>query len=361
MKKIKSIPVFAAAMMLAVICNATIRIADNNPGAPNDGVHNFSSLQGAYDACSAVSPYDTVYLQGSNTSYGGLYVYKPVTFIGTGFNPAGQPGKTNTLYSSVSFFSLQSTSASGSTFIGIRVTDLYNRDNPVNNINIKRCLISDMIECFNGNNGGIGGNNWVIEGCLFTSTGTNAGGISNQSNGSSNIVYRNNIFNGQCGGTNNQSSGYQYYNNVFLNTTNTNYIGDHPQGASVYNNIFYGLIPALWSGLNFFNNAAYVAAGGSFPGTGNVIYTTTAPFFVSAAPGAFSFSNNYTIVAASPLLTGGSGGAEQGVYGGTSQGVFTMTGIPAMPNVLQFTTIPANPNIYANAPLNVNIISKRIQ
>jgi len=353
MKKIKSILVFAAAMMLAVICNATVRTADNNLGAPNDGVHNFSTLAAAYTA--SVNG-DTIYVQGSSIIYPSLTLGKLLTLIGTGFNPASYPPKQNALYSTLASINFY-TGCAGSKIIGFRLNSIYTGNNQDNHdVSIIRCMFISNYDGANNNSECPQNNSWIIEGCLFTNTG-NFSLIGTCP--LSNVIFRNNIISGSIS----VGSGFQVYNNIFLQSYFT--IINTTGGSSnnnVYNNIFYGGNGVgTPGGLTFFYNALYISGGGSLPGAGNIVYTTTAPFFVSAAPGAFSFSNNYQIIAGSPLLTGGVSGAQQGVYGGTSLGAFTMTGFPALPNVLQFTVSPTNPTIPANAPLNVNIISKRIQ
>ncbi len=348
-------------MLFAVCCRATIRTVDNNPGAPNNGTTNFSSFGSAY---SASSNNDTIFVVGSNTSYGIVSLSKPLVIIGTGHGPQVLAGKSNTLVSTFTEIHFNA-GADNTKLVGLTIGIIYqdNSFSNCNNVIISRCRVTDRLDGGNWCNCRFPTcNNWIIEGSVFTNT-TDCFGFANSSSStpvvSTGLILRNNVFAGKLAFAYN-SSGFQVYNNIFLRTSGADYFYNGGGVFQLYNNIFYSFIPNP-ANFNAFNNAVYYPSGGTFPGTGNVVYTATTQFFVSAAPGPFSYSNNYQIVGGSPLLTGGSGGAEQGAYGGTSQGVFTMSGAPAMPNMLQFITIPPNVTIYANAPLNVNIVTKRVQ
>jgi len=67
-------------MATAFFASATIITVDNNVNSPAD----YADLQAAHDA---VAEGDTIYVAGSQTTYGILYVTKKLVLIGNGFNP----------------------------------------------------------------------------------------------------------------------------------------------------------------------------------------------------------------------------------------------------------------------------------
>lgn len=113
MKKGESILAFAAAMMFAVICNATVRTVNNNFSGPGQ----FTTIDAAI-AASSDAVMDTILVAGSSNLYGAFTITKRVCIIGTGWNPQ----KQNPLRSTIGIGGdcvFNSSAASGSYIIGL--------------------------------------------------------------------------------------------------------------------------------------------------------------------------------------------------------------------------------------------------
>jgi len=90
------------AMFFALNATATVWRVNNNPGVDAD----FSNLQTAINDA-AVQPFDTLYVEGSSTSYGDINIHKPLTLIGTGYflsqNDTSQANKNPSKISTLVF------------------------------------------------------------------------------------------------------------------------------------------------------------------------------------------------------------------------------------------------------------------
>ena len=78
MRKLSILTVLA--IVFAVSANATVWRVNNTPNVDAD----FSSLSTAVNDAS-VLPFDTLYVEGSNSSYGTSGVTKPLILIGSGY------------------------------------------------------------------------------------------------------------------------------------------------------------------------------------------------------------------------------------------------------------------------------------
>ncbi|OQX80559.1 MAG: hypothetical protein B6D61_01855, partial [Bacteroidetes bacterium 4484_249] len=78
MRKISILTVLA--IVFAMSANATVWRVNNNTQVDAD----FSNLQTAVNDA-GVLPYDTLYVEASNTSYGNVDVNKPLIIIGAGY------------------------------------------------------------------------------------------------------------------------------------------------------------------------------------------------------------------------------------------------------------------------------------
>jgi len=89
-------------MFFAFNAAATVWRVNNNPGVDAD----FNNLQTAINDA-AVQPFDTLYVEGSNTSYGDIDIDKPLVLIGTGYflneNDTTQANKNPSKISTVDF------------------------------------------------------------------------------------------------------------------------------------------------------------------------------------------------------------------------------------------------------------------
>ena len=135
MKKILLSLVFAA---IATSAHATIRTVNNG----TVGAGQYTSVQTAVDA-SAVG--DTIYIHGSQTSYGNVTLNKRLVLIGAGHNITGTQFNFKTLLDNILLSQGNSTTLpTGSTIKGINFGSIYGSGGtlPVNNITLERNYIS---------------------------------------------------------------------------------------------------------------------------------------------------------------------------------------------------------------------------
>lgn len=360
--------------------SAAIITVSNNPNIPGQ----YSNLQTAIDAA---APDDTLYVQGSVTSYGNVTITKKLNIIGSGMLPDNTSHLGTTLGEIRYRVSADgTTSPSGSTITGCNIYILYlcisnigSNVYSVSNISIYRNKIS------------------LISGSGYNSTSSYSGiHIYNNIVGTLNIdllggnsVVNNNVF---ISGV--QSTGYIDRGNWVLAN---NFIGDRIFGcynATIVNNIIYSSSSYYNNNsgnyyCNFtknlfysYNNYQFLANflnnssdNNTFNTTyGNIInqnpsfvkYTISDPIY------SYSMSNppsgpfvDFHLNNDSPGKNYGTDGTDIGIYGGTTPFVegattdsrFRYFPMPAMPQMLDLTI--TNPSIPANSTLNVNFSAEK--
>ncbi len=338
---------------ISTIASATIVTLDNNLGAPNDGLHNFNNLQAAYNGTSAG---DTIYIQGSPTSYGDLNINThPSVFIGPGFNP--ENGK---LPATLGIISLSPGPSNGVVFMGFIVNTFFltsdgGTQGIYTNLSAIRCKITGDIHTF----GCCYGHNQIfVTGCVFTSTGVDINLSYNV--GSSRIS--NSIFNGSIIVDNYNNT---INNNIFLGTVNA--FGGGINRCTVYNNIFFRSSPnAIINNSTFNNNIIFQCSGsnaiptGSNGNTGSNNYPGINPGFGGGFPAAGDF---YSTVydfhpTAAEALNGGVSGSTIGVFDLNNN--FIEYGEPGFPRISSFI-INGNTNVPQTGTLNIMIEGNRVK
>ncbi len=332
-----------SAILLNVICYAKIWRVNNNVGINAD----FTTLQAAHNGAATG---DTLYLEGSPTSYGALTCTKKLAIIGTGYfldqNPDLQANAAISKVDAISF----NTGSAGSSIQGVSLSNSIIYVN-VSNILIRRNYFgspSGTNPIYNAQPNLIqiasnASNIFITQNFCVTiyAPGTSTG-----------ILIINNLI----------GIGYEYgYPNVSSTCLNlsANCI------AIVKNNIFRNGQVSIFNS-NLSNNIMYV---GALAGTGNLLSNNigngtqfgTASGNQSNVSMASvfeltgSFDGAYKLKAGSPAIGAGYGSTAQipvdaGMFGGTSP--YALSGIPAIPSIYFFSNQPVGSN---SDPIKVQV------
>jgi hypothetical protein len=289
--------IFYASQLDATIITVSNNVQDNNAAQ-------YSSLQDAFDAASAG---DTVFVSGSSTSYGYVYLSKQIVLIGAGYNPNNQ----TQLKSQITQFSIEIgmdgfgnpvSNPSGTKIMGFEISYMFVYDN-VNDIEVARNYISYLY--FYGS----GLTDWLIINNIIYS-------IYNSNNYAIGVVISNNIITYDI--YRSSGSSVLISNNLFIKASGASFV--NVENAIITNNIFYG---AETSGCDYctFNNN--ISIGGGYTefayennsAANNLVSTN--PQFESVAATAFSYGDDYHLGSSSPGIEGGTDNTDIGIYGGS--------------------------------------------
>ena len=322
MKK-RQILILSGLIVCGIISGQHLIRVNNNPGAGAD----YATLQEANDNA---SDGDTIYMEGSVTSYEGADISRRLTIIGPGYflseNDSTQANKMEANVGNVFFNS----GSAGSIITGVHVSAIYIR---ADDISVTRCNISQVY--IDGEVDQI----LIVQNYLYQ---LYEGWNSKISNGiiSSNIVtYAMNL---------GQSSGpLQITNNVFI------YLYANPlsvYNASIANNIICypsGGIPVN-TGNTITNNI--LASDGTNSG-GNQYNVAMANVFVDFnGDKGFSTDGRWQLRTGSPATGAGVSGVDCGVFGGVTP--YVLSGVPALPHIYE-AEIPGT--AYSGEGLNCSI------
>ena len=315
------------------LAEAAVLIVDNTPGAGAP----YTTLQGAINAASAG---DTIMVQPSATSYGGVSINKKLTLIGPGHYPEPRNNAT------VGVITL-TTGSSGTTITGLQLQAASCATNNV--VHDLRILRNHFFyqSPLRGSNMGNSSNGWLVEGNVFVEN-TACGGclmIDLQTQSNNNWVFRNNIFvTRNTASTNTRlfsdlNATTLLYHNIIIHRNPGQIFGgpigswgDECFNALFQNNIIW-VTNASFTDLDvnctncqWVHNLTYHSSAtlDVLPGTTNL--DNTNPQFVNVPTSDFSYDNDYHCAPGSPGATGASDGSMVGVHGGSFP--FTMNGLP---------------------------------
>ncbi len=328
---------FLSAICMSLESRAVIHIVNNSTATPGQ----FSSLQAAINAATAM---DTVYLAGTDVTYGAVSTNKQLTFIGPGFDlGSGSPSGIAQL----GVVSLTGPTANNCKFMGLRLFQIISTDAAISlfsGIQVIRCQIDDCLYLSNDD-----WTNCTVEGCLFTSAGPNVTGNNSAANLLASNV-RNNIF-----------AGILYYvstntikNNLFLGNANGNLsIVFSGSNNTFHNNICIGRnCTSIDLVSNITSNISFSCLNGNFNGAGN--FPNTDPLFVSYPLGAYNWAYNFSLQAGSPALGAGTDGVDIGVYGG--DGIYRKDHEPNIP-VVRSLSVEATNVFPVNSTITIQVNS----
>jgi hypothetical protein len=327
MKKLLFSLVIAAT---AITANATVRTVNN--GTVSAG--QYTKVQDAVDVSKAG---DTIYIHGSQTTYGDVTLNKRLVLMGAGHNLTGTQYNFITTLGNIYLSQGNSTTLpTGSTIKGIDFDNIYGSGGslPVNNITLERNYISSYVNIL--------GTGWI---CRNNFTGGLT--ISNFKN----TIVSNNVI-GNYIYTSNQPS-VIITNNIFLN----NFYYSGVNYATITNNIFINPSYANFSGSqNTWNKNIVIYSDSAnyktFPPAGNTgvgnlntvdeQFTETIPLDISLAN---ATAQDWIVAATSLGFKYGTDGTDVGIYGG-SYPMPNTTGAPNIPQIismdLQNSVIPQN-------------------
>ena len=350
------ITILAAMFFIATISSyATVRTVSNDPA----GGSQFNSLQSAYDA--AVNG-DTLLLAGTNITYNitgcNQHWSKALTVIGIGFNPQKQNAKRsmigNTACQCGHFF--LGSGASGSKFYGIEFSATGCNEHvffqgAISNVLFESCKFAIGINFGNQTTSNI-----AFRNCIFD---WNNNGVMHMGGGGnvvSNVLISNCVFDGYIEGNGNPFVTMIIDHCIFLDGTFSNL-----HYATITNNIFMNSFPGGTGNSTYLNNICRVA--GTFPpaalggntGSGNI--NATDPLLVSVPASTFySTSHDYHLQAGSPAIGTAADATDIGVHGGTS--LFSEQG-EVLINPIMRQVIINNATVAPNGTLNVNIVATK--
>lgn len=314
----------AALLLTTTITQAKIWRVNNNFGVRAD----FTQLSEAANN-SQVAAGDTIYLEGSSTSYQGFNLYKRLVIIGTGYFLSGTNGnaglQANPYPATVTLYI--DSLASGSVFMGLDLT--ANLDGGTDNIRIERCylsigqwtpghIISNLIinKCFIHSHRftTFPTENLEVTNCIFEATVSYMGGM--------NSLYRNNTF----FNANLTISNAYIANNIFLGSNFT------PTSCTIKYNISSGnILPA---------------------GNGNVNGVPANSLFV----GGNSRDGKHMLPSTSPARGAGEPIAgitpDCGAYG--TPDPYRLSGIPPIPTIYELVVPASIPSTSSTLPVTVS-------
>jgi len=302
-------------------------------------------------AINAANNGDTIYVSGSNSTYGNVIVNKKLVLIGTGFNPQKEFPVVAQLNSLALDSIIGQSSGAGSLIEGFNFlpnnsfqslscgsgpsTGYYNiyTNTCLNNVTIRRNQFASFIA--------VGGANWVLENNIIISSNIHVWN-------NINAVIRNNII--QFGSIlYSHQPNILVSNNLFINAYSA---FDNFDNGNITNNIFYGATPVNVGSGVFNNNLTFNTNQNTLPygsnvGSGNI--NNQDPQFTSIQTLNYQFNplDNYKLLATSPGHNAGTDGTDIGPYGGASP--FPSSPISGEPQVPQVKNMNIN---NSNLPLN---------
>lgn len=317
-------------LILAVVCllttfgitaQTTITV-DNNPGSTTTHQTLQSAVTDAVDG-------DIIYLQPSETVYGSAIINKPLTIVGRSHSQPNKRSRCDVL----------NIIASNVTVKGFNTNFL--RINPtvdIENINIFEVSCNSIMTVGSSTTGLV--SDVVIQGSVLR-------GIDVAST-TENVLIANNIFSTSNPLTINQAATTIVTNNVFKTISTTNpvvLVNNDTASLILTNNMFFGGGAGNTDRTFEFDTGNFTLNNNlTFrPGSPNIILSTTNggsltqnntlaninPLFTNIQSGtvnsfgggssynpAADLSDDFTLQAGSPALTGGTNGSQIGVYGG---------------------------------------------
>ncbi len=343
MKKVYHLLAIALLQFVYFGASANVWRVNNNPGASA----NFSTLDAAVNDASVVNG-DTLYIEGSATSYYDATISKQLTIIGTGYfldtsdvNYPANPGLQYNKYSSVIRSINLIDGSSGCKFIGIVFANGTIYGSVWNNITFEKCDIAESFITPDASNSGLTIRKCIILGATLT---CNSGSLTD-------FTCENNIFTGFWASPNlvNLSGS----NNIFRNNS-----FDSPgisnimsiSNCYVANNIFANNngTPVNFTNCNIKNNLFQQNQALPNSAVNNLINVDMSTVYVGGTTG--SIDSRLMLKPGSPAIAAGVtvGNVvtpDCGAFGATDP--YKLSGIPAIPTIYSITaptSIPSGTN-----------------
>ncbi len=318
--------------------NATSWRVNNNPAIDAD----FSTFEAAVAGASAG---DTLYMEGSNFTYGECVLTKPLVLIGPGFYlTENDSTQVSNLEANFVRFTVDST-ASGSQIYGCEFNDrVY-----INGSNIVFARNWVYGESSYGIGIYVGEANDVVNCSIIQNLCNNIkGGYYSYDPVAHNTLIANNIIYGNINFNDNAT-------NVIFNNIIKNVVDVH--NSIVKNNIrLSGGIPGFKvnTGNIFEYNLTNYATPP--PGTGNVGGIDPIEVFADYEETlGFSTDGKWHLKEGSPAIGAGENGTDCGVFGGTSP--YILSGLPAVPHIYE-AIVPTSGSAASGLPVTIKVKSQ---
>jgi hypothetical protein len=334
------------AMFFATNAAATVWRVNNNAGVSAD----FNNLQTAINSASVLA-FDTLYVEGSYTTYGAISLSKPLILIGTGYFLSENDTTQAFMYNSTISSANINSGSEGSKIIGFLIDgrDIVG----FCSIYIKSSHITILRNRMIYNGGTdfaikLAGNDLhdiVVEGNFISLINGGGAGIGTFSNGANglNIIIRNNYIKAYNYSINlpiNSYNGIFVSNNILTKALQTN-------SAIFTNNIMIeGTISG--SGNAYYNNIGNSTQFGSQ--NGNQQNVNMSNVFVNHTSGV---DNGLLLKPGSPAIGAGFGGVDCGIFGGENP--YVLSGLPPIPSIFEVNQAGIGS---PNTPIQVNLKAK---
>lgn len=347
---------FCFCAILGSVAFAKVHTVNNNLQSPGQ----FTTIQAAHDAATAG---DTILVAASPSGYAGATFTKKICLIGAGMRPGEKKDNSATSYLSGSI--TLATGSDGSSIIGMQFNGFGISSNvSVNNVQVLRNYFPGgcNVISFGGNT-----SNWIIANNYMFQASCCCTTIDGNNRAFSNMLIQNNVFTDgstcNCGsflmtGFGNAASCIFSNNLVYSDQTGDGAFNG-VNNFIIENNIFHTAAPTGLSNSVINNNLTFGTNQNTLPygnnsGLNNIADTdpqlTT---FSRTNKGPFQ---DFQPVAASPARTGGVGGTQMGVYGGSFNWV--NSAVPPIPVIKNFN-LTSGATVPAGGSLNIKVTATK--
>lgn len=315
--KIFYFPSFILLCLLSFdLLGAVLRV--NNQLATDESQKIFASIQLAHDFA---QPGDTLMVEGSSTNYASSTFTKRMIVIGTGYFLADNPQtQANQLQVRINGIIYLNKGSEGSFLIGLTFLETSSLNGPnlrTNNITIIRCYLANPV-VFSDNI-----QNIIIAQNYFRG---NAISVSSSLNSFSDVVFNNNIVNGNLQTGSNENRVFsQVAHNIFRGTANNT--------ISIRTGLFRNNVIASNASVTILGTAQNNLVVGTQLGGNSNQTISLDQLFVGEDTN--SSDGQFRIKSDSPLRTAGFDGVEPGIFGGNSP--YVLSGIPPVPTIYEFS------------------------
>ena len=349
-----------ACMGLTFLGHAKVLTVSNNVASPGQ----YTVLQ---TACDAAASNDTIYIHGSEISYGNVKLYKPLVLIGTGVN-AQKRFKFSSYIDNIQIGWNSSTTQNGggSKIFGLDIQNLYMDDSPtssgIKNILIQRNRIVSLT---------------MYGARVATNIYINNNVINNVNIYGKSIYLKNNvILGGVSGGEKDFVGTLVVAHNVIYGTCSI-------KRGSIYNNIFYSSSSEVFQSCEYTSITRNLVIGKINYTNANIVFGTNTggenilnedPLFVDVNTDLRSYSYTYPttgpfvdyhLSAGSPAIGAGIGGVDLGIYGGdtpffegtSEDGRNRYFPMPAIPVMLDMNIV--NSSVLKNGKIKVEFKARK--
>lgn len=321
----KTLFIFFTIVLLITTLQAKVVYLNNNLEAPNISENQYTTWADAYAAASAG---DTIYIVGSNFSYGDFTINRSLTIIGPGYYlTQNSETQVNKEIAEIHYLILGE-GADGTHLIGLAVTGNYGIlvTDQIDNLLLENCYIQVISLGFNAN---YIYENLEIKKCfIFGQIQFNY----NYNAHIANLVLTNNIIGGNVNieeGSNgiishnlflsnflslDAASSFEFSNNIYLNKNETYFTIQSLPDASVHHNISL--------------TGAFGDANNNFTAPESTLFNTDQN---ATSDGMYMLSEN------SPAKGAGSNGSDIGPFGGPDP--YRLSGLPNLPNIYELSTV----------------------